>query len=196
MEQNIILIAVGNAGCKILSKAKIKLSKLYLDTDPEDIKKYSDDRNNNENNKVFPVKNINAIRIGKKICGKFSALGNMILAQNAVEESREEIIERIQKYNRVIIVTSLGGGTSNGATKKLVALCIELNKEVTVVCGLPFDIEGHRLEKANQVYKQLEQVCEVKSVKYEGPDKIMSWGECQTLKDVEVLKLLYKVIVF
>ena len=79
MEQNIILIAVGNAGCKILSKAKIKLSKLYLDTDPEDIKKYSDDRNNNENNKVFPVKNINAIRIGKKICGKFSALGNMIL---------------------------------------------------------------------------------------------------------------------
>ena len=69
MEQNIILIAVGNAGCKILSKAKIKLRKLYLDTDPEDIKKYSDDRNNNENNKVFSVKNINAIRIGKKICG-------------------------------------------------------------------------------------------------------------------------------
>ena len=118
MKQDTILVAVGNAGCKILSKAKTKLDKLYLDTDPEDIKKYSDRKSNNENNKVSSKK-IKAIRIGEKFCGKYSALGDMELAQNALEESKEEILKRIQEYNRVIIVTSLGGGTSNGATKNL-----------------------------------------------------------------------------
>lgn len=176
MSQNTILIAVGNAGCKILSKAKTDLTKLYLDTDPEDIKKYS------------------GIRIGEKVCGKYSALGDAELAQKAVEESKAEILDRLHNFNRVIIVTSLGGGSSNGGTKKLAEMCSELKKDVRVVCGLPFEVEGHRLAKAQQVLSQLEGICEVKTVQYEYPDRTISWGECQTIKDAEVLETLDTVI--
>ena len=40
MSQGTILIGIGYAGCKILAKAKTDLTKLYIDTDSEDIKRY------------------------------------------------------------------------------------------------------------------------------------------------------------
>lgn len=176
MSQNTILIAVGNAGCKILSKAETGLTKLYIDTDTDVLQLYS------------------GIRIGEKVCGKYSAMGDSELAQKAVEESKSEIFEQIQNFSRVVIVTSLGGGTANGATKKLAELCVELKKEVMIVCGLPFELEGHRLVLAEQVLRQIEQLCEVKTVQYECPDRKISWGECLSLKDTEVLQLLDAVI--
>ena len=40
MSQGTILIGIGYAGCKVLAKAKTDLTKLYIDTDSEDIKRY------------------------------------------------------------------------------------------------------------------------------------------------------------
>ena len=176
MCKNTILIGIGYAGCKILSKAQTELSRLYLDTDPEVAEKYS------------------GMRIGGNAGGKYSACGDAELAQNAVDESKDEILERIKDFTKVVIVTSLGGGTSNGATSRLAELCQESGKEVFVVAGLPFELEGHRLVRAKNALFQLENICEVKSVQYEYFGGQISLKDCFNLKDDEVLELLGTVI--
>lgn len=176
MCKNTILIGIGYAGCKILSKAQTELSRLYLDTDPEVAEKYS------------------GMRIGTNVCGKYSACGDAELAQDAVDESKDEILERIKDFTRVVIVISLGGGTSNGATSRLAEFCLELEKEVCIVTGLPFELEGHRLVRAKNALFQLEDICEVKSVQYEYSGGQISLRDCFNLKDDEVLELLGTVI--
>ena len=193
MSQNTILIGIGSAGCKILDKAKTGITKLYLDTDPEVEEKYSGGANEN----VSSSENIRIMRIGEKICGKYSAMGDAGLAEKAVKESQAEILKELEGFNRIILVTSLGGGTSNGATKKLAKICKGLlKKEVIVVTGLPFELEGHRASAAQYVLQSLQAICEVKYVQYDSSwvDKSMSVYEAFNICDEKVLRLLEVVI--
>lgn len=179
MSQNTILIGIGYAGCKILDKAKTELTKLYIDTDPDVLQLYS------------------GIRIGEKVCGKYSAMGDAGLAEKAVKESKSEILKELEGFNRIILVTSLGGGTSNGATKKLAKICKGLlKKEVIVVTGLPSELEGHRASAAQYVLQSLQAICEVKYVQYDSSwvDKSMSVYEAFNICDEKVLQLLDLVI--
>ena len=193
MSQNTILIGIGSAGCKILDKAKTGITKLYLDTDPEVEEKYS----GGANEKVSSSENIRIMRIGEKICGKYSAMGDAGLAEKAVKESKSEILKELEGFNRIILVTSLGGGTSNGVTKKLAKICKgALKKEVIVVTGLPFELEGHRVSAAQYVLQSLQAICEVKYVQYDSGwiDKRMSVYEAFNICDEKVLRLLEVVI--
>ena len=193
MSQNTILIGIGYAGCKILDKANTEITKLYLDTDPEVEEKYS----SGVKEKVSLTENIRAMRIGEKVCGKYPAMGDRELAEKAVKESKSEILKELEGFNRIILVTSLGGGTSNGVTKKLAKICKGvLKKEVIVVTGLPFELEGHRTASAQYVLQSLQNVCEVKYVQYDSRwiDKSMSVCEAFNICDEKVLQLLYLVI--
>lgn len=197
MTQNTILIGIGNAGCKILAKAETELKKLYINTAPEVIEKYSGGVNTNQQEKALSAKNSSVLRIGEKVCGKFSALGDTELAEKAVEESKKEILKQIEDYDKIVILTSLGGGTSNGATKKLAEICVELEKEVIVVCGLPFDFEGRRFVLAQQAKIRLEKLCDVKSVQLNDKNikkKYISVAEVFNIWDGIILQLLDTVI--
>ena len=189
MSQNTILIGIGYAGCKILDKVKTGITKLYLDTDPEVEKKYS----GGANEKVSSSENARTMRIGEKICGKYSAMCDAGLAEKAVKESKPEILKELEGFNRIILVTSLGGGTSNGATKKLAKICKGLlKKEVIVVTGLPSELEGHRAAAAQYVFQSLQTICEVKYVQYDSSwvNKKMSVLEAFNICDEKVLQLL------
>lgn len=189
MSQDTILIGIGYAGCKILAKAKTDLTRLYIDTDSEDIKRYGVDINQQKSVSSSET----AMRIGEKVCGKFPAMGDAGLADKAVKETKQEILKILEGFDRIIIVTSLGGGTSNGATKKLAKICIGLlGKQVIVVTGLPFEFEEYRKAVAQQVLHSLKTICEVQYVQYESSwiDKRMSVQDAFNICDEKVLHLL------
>ncbi len=126
MDKKQLIIGIGKPGRNILSSYATTIPKLYIDTDPD----------------VLELEN--SLRIGEKTCGKYSALGEFAKGELSLIESKNEIISILNDYSSIYLVTSLGGGTTSGATKRLVDLCIEMNKKVHVFAGIPLQVEGGR----------------------------------------------------
>ncbi len=144
MNNDLIIIGVGEGGCKIVSKLNVKYPKLFIDTDKDVIEKY------------------NGLKIGKKTCGEYSAQGDINLGELSVRESKNDLLSAIKNYDKIILIAPLGGGTSCGATKKLVELIIDANKSVKLFTSFPFDFEGrNRLLKAVKTFDYLKQLCDV-----------------------------------
>lgn len=144
MNNNLIIIGIGEGGCKIVSKLDEKYQKLFIDTDEDVIEKY------------------NGLRIGQKTCGEYSAQGDINLAELSVSENNEDLLFAIKNYDEIILVAPLGGGTSCGTTKKLVELIIDPNKSVKFFTSFPFDFEGRvRLLKSVKTFDYLKQLCDV-----------------------------------
>lgn len=144
MNNDLIIIGIGEGGCKIVSKLDKKYPKLFIDTDKDVIEKY------------------NGLRIGKRTCGEYSSQGDINLAELSVRESKEDLLSAIKNYNEIILVAPLGGGTSCGTTKKLVELIIDINKSVKLFTSFPFDFEGrNRLLKTIKTFDYLKRLCNV-----------------------------------
>lgn len=144
MNNNLIIIGVGEGGCKIVSKLDEKYKKLFIDTDKDVIESY------------------NGLRIGENICGEYSAQGDINLAELSVRESKEDLLSAIKNYDEIILVAPLGGGTSSGVTKKFVELIIDTNKSVKLFTSFPFVFEGRvRLLKSVRTFDYLKQLCDV-----------------------------------
>lgn len=145
MKQDLLFIGIGFAGCKILSKANNNVAKLFIDTDSKVFEKYT------------------GLRIGTVCCGKYSAGGDIELGEKAVKESKGEILKAVQEFNNIVIIAPLGGGTTLGATPKLIELLNYNNKNVQLITNLPFDIEGERKANlSNHTLKALQKLCPVK----------------------------------
>lgn len=140
MSDNTVFIGIGNAGCKILSKIKDNINRLYLHTDKDVVSKYS------------------GLRIGEKTCGKYSTMGDEKLGERSAKENKNDILNKISKYKYWVIITSLGGGTSCGVTKKIIDFGNEYNKTLLVFTGMPFDFEGkYRKEKAEKTLSYIKE---------------------------------------
>lgn len=145
MKQDLLFIGIGFAGCKILSKTNNNIAKLFIDTDLKVIEKYA------------------GLRIGAACCAKYSAGGDIELGQAAVKESKDEILKAVQKFNNIVVISPLGGGTTLGATPKLIELLINNNKNVQLITSLPFDIEGERKANLSKLtLKTVQKLCLVK----------------------------------
>ena len=145
MNQKQLIMAIGDGGCKIVSSLITDKDKVFIDTDLEVIDKY------------------NGIRIGTKICGKYSTAGDIKLGYLAVLESAKEIKEIIKNYEEIILVTLLGGGTSSGSTPEIINICQKYNKKVVVFTGLPAKHEGKkRASIALNSLENMQRKCEVK----------------------------------
>lgn len=169
MHKDTAIIGIGGAGCKILSKANVNAEKYYFDTDKEVCEKYS------------------GFRVGEKTCGEYSASGNISLAELSVRESKITILEKIKNFKKVIIVAPLGGGTSCGASKRILDLCVDNGIKVIFLTSMPFEIEGNqRLHKAVESISYIEKICEVKVIGkkfYKNTDKKMSLNDIFNLQD-------------
>lgn len=145
MKQDLLFIGIGFAGCKILSKINANIAKIFIDTDSKVIEKYA------------------GLRIGAACCAKYSAGGDIELGQAAVKESKDEILKAVQNFNNIVVIAPLGGGTTLGATPKLIELLINNNKNVQLITSLPFDIEGERKANLSKLtLKTVQKLCPVK----------------------------------
>lgn len=145
MKQDLLFIGIGFAGCKILSKTNNNIAKLFIDTDSTVIENYS------------------GLRIGAICCGKYSAGGDIELGEAALKESKDEILKAVQEFNNIVIIAPLGGGTTLGATPKLIELLVNNNENVQLITNLPFDIEGERKANLSKLtLKTIQELCPVK----------------------------------
>ena len=190
MNDTQLLISIGGAGCKILSKFDTDLDKLYIDTDPRVVEIYSKNTCKGKGSQM-------ALRIGEKNCGENSASGDVAIGEVSLTESWGKISNYIEKYSKIVIVTSLGGGTSCGATKKLAEFCKLLSNDVVIVSGLPFEFEGQlRNQKALKACNSLSFLCKLCTTKYqenEIPGR-KTLQEAFDLEDEKVMQLLESVM--
>ena len=126
MLENTVIIGVGRGGCNALSKVKLKIEKLFVDTDKNVVEKYS------------------GFCIGLKTCNGLSTGGDVVKGELAFRESKLQILDRIGKFSNWIIIAPLGGGISCGGSKQLVDLALDNNKSVKVLASMPFEWEGNR----------------------------------------------------
>lgn len=150
MLENTVIIGVGRGGCKALSKVKLEVEKLFVDTDKKDVETYS------------------GICIGLKTCNGLSTGGDVVTGELALRENKLQLLDRIGKVSNWIIIAPLGGGTSCGGSKQLVDLALDNYKSVKVLASLPFEWEGNRRKHhAVETVSYIKNLCEVIDVKFD-----------------------------
>jgi len=150
MKENTVIIGIGGAGCKILSKLSLNIPKVFIDTDKEVEEKFS------------------GLRIGKKVCGDYSTCGDISNGEIAAIENKSEILDKIGRFENWIIIAPMGGGTTCGTTKKIVEFACDNKKFVKVITSLPFEWEGNtrKLHAVNTLL-YIENFCEVIKLKFD-----------------------------
>lgn len=80
--------------------------------------------------------------IGGDVTRGLGAGGRMEMGESAAESSADEIKETLKGAKKVIIVSSLGGGTGTGASLVVARIAGEIGAECVAVVSLPFEYEG------------------------------------------------------
>ena len=180
MIENTVLIGVGRGGCNALSKVKLEVEKLFVDTDKDDIEKYS------------------GFCIGLKTCNGLSTGGDVIKGELALRENKLQLLDRIGRFSNWIIIVPLGGGTSCGASKQLVDLASDHNKSVKVLASMPFEWEGNRRKHhAVETVSYIKNLCEVIDVEFEPKKypKPISMNDSFNLLDEKYIDAIEKMCV-
>lgn len=180
MLENTVIIGVGRGGCNALSKVKLKIEKLFVDTDKNVVEKYS------------------GFCIGLKTCNGLSTGGDVVKGELAFRESKLQILDRIGKFSNWIIIAPLGGGTSCGGSKQLVDLALDNNKSVKVLASMPFEWEGNRRKHhAVATVSYIKNLCEVIDVEFDPKKypKPISLNDSFTLLDEKYIEAIEKICV-
>ena len=180
MLENTVIIGVGRGGCNALSKVKLKIEKLFVDTDKNVVEKYS------------------GFCIGLKTCNGLSTGGDVVKGELAFRESKLQILDRIGKFSNWIIIAPLGGGISCGGSKQLVDLALDNNKSVKVLASMPFEWEGNRRKHhAVATVSYIKNLCEVITVEFDSkkyPAQI-SMTDIFNLLDEKYMEAIEKICV-
>lgn len=89
------------------------------------------------------------IQIGKNITRGLGAGANPSIGQQAVEESKDDVITAIAESDMVFITAGMGGGTGTGAAPIIAEMAREIGALTVAVVTKPFSFEGRpRREKA------------------------------------------------
>ncbi len=84
------------------------------------------------------------IQIGKKLTRGLGAGARPEIGRQAIEESKEEMVESLQGADLVFITAGLGGGTGTGAAPIVAQLARELGALTIAIITKPFDFEGKK----------------------------------------------------
>jgi cell division protein FtsZ len=134
MNENICIMAVGGAGCRIigefsaLEEAK-KFRLLALDSDVESLK-----------NSGLPEEN--RIQVGKLLRSGRGCGGDVISGQQALANERKNLVSILEDIKVLIIVTGLGGGLATGGLPVILGVAAKLHIVTAVIATLPFSMEG------------------------------------------------------
>lgn len=172
MKDNTIIIGIGGAGCKIVSKLDMEVQKAYIDTDLAVKSQYS----------------------GLYISDANTGISSLDRAELAAVKSKTEILELIKDYENVMIVSMLGGGTSNGITKKVAEFVKDSGKNVEIMISIPADWEEKRKERAIEMYAYLKELFDVVYIKRFEPQVSMSVNEYFNRQDEMFIEKITELI--
>lgn len=144
----ISILGVGGGGSNIVSWMKrkdIKARTIALNSDAQHLSiSKADDR----------------ILLGYNAAGGLGCGGFPDQGIKVAEESAIEIERAITDSGLVFVTTTLGGGTGTGASPIVAKISKEMGILTLGVATIPFEIEGTRLDKANDGLKKLVEVCD------------------------------------
>lgn len=134
MSENICIMAVGGAGCRILgeisgSEEVKKFRLLALDSDAESLK-----------NSGLPEEN--CIQAGRLLRSGRGCGGDVISGQQALANERKNLAAILAGTKVLIIVAGLGGGLATGGLPVILAVAAKMHIVTAVVATLPFSMEG------------------------------------------------------
>ena len=134
MNENICIMALGGAGCRIigefsaLEEAK-KFRMMALDSDVESLK-----------NSGLPEEN--CIQVGKLLRSGRGCGGDVISGQQALANERKNLVSILGDIKVLVIVTGLGGGLATGGLPVILGVAAKLHIVTAVIATLPFSMEG------------------------------------------------------
>lgn len=138
LQAKIKVVGIGGGGCNAIDRmiaAGLRgVEFIALNTDFQALSK-----------SLAPVK----IQIGSKLTKGLGAGGNADIGRKAMEESRSEVLARLEGADMVFVTCGMGGGTGTGGAP-LVAEAAKESGALTVgIVTRPFRFEGrHRLSSA------------------------------------------------
>lgn len=142
MNKNTIIIGIGTAGCKIVSKLDNTFEHAFIDGKEEVTEKYSGLRIGNDPNPFWEQAEMDTFK------------------------QRKDVLNIIQDFDNIILVCPLGGNCGCGITKKVVEIASFAGKDVTLVTGCPFEFEGaKRAEMRLRTSVYLKDLCKLIFVK-------------------------------
>ncbi len=143
----VAIVGVGGAGCNIVNQ-------LYGSDCPVDTIAINTDKTD-----------LHATRAGQKIyiCKEVlhgeGTKGDTKIGKKCADIHKEEIREALSRYNMVIVVSGLGGGTGTGATPVVVEAAQSQNILTFAITVKPFFFEGDRTLVANEGYTRIKGIC-------------------------------------
>ena len=88
-------------------------------------------------------------------CGKKLKCGKKLF----YIDEKKQLSNLVQSYEKIIIVTSLGGGTGGGTTPEIIKFLQNNNKDVSVSVTLPFSFEGtQRTKQALEALRKIKKI--------------------------------------
>jgi len=146
-KNKVAVVGVGGAGCNIVSQlygSDCTVDTIAINTDKTDL---------------------HATRAGQKIyiCKEVlhgdGAKGDAKIGKKCADIHKEEIREALSRYNMVIVVSGLGGGTGTGATPVVIEAAQSQNIMTFAIAVKPFFFEGDRTLVANEGYGRIKGIC-------------------------------------
>ena len=97
---------------------------------------------NTDSQALLLSKTDNRIQLGEKLTKGLGAGSNPDIGEQAAEESKQEIAERLQGTDLLFIAAGMGGGTGTGAASVIARIARELGILTVAVVTKPFSFEG------------------------------------------------------
>ena len=84
------------------------------------------------------------LQIGEKLTGGLGTGGDPQIGRQAAEESRQDVLMKLDDSDMVFITAGMGGGTGTGASPVIAELAREIDALTVGIVTKPFAVEGRR----------------------------------------------------
>lgn len=147
-ENKTLILAIGEGGIMSMNYLLTEIVQdentefISLDSDKETLKK---------------AKTKHKIQIGKTLVQGCSCYQNSFLGRACLYSNKRKVCNILKSSRKIIILTTLGGGISSGATYALLEIAKNLGLSSTVIYTMPQDFEGKtRKNNAKETLKAIE----------------------------------------
>jgi len=145
-KQKVALVGVGGAGCNFVSEytGKVDMTTIAINTDKAALHETAADE------KIY---------ICKGVVNGQGAMGDAVLGRTCADIHIEEIRQALAGFDKVFVITGLGGGTGTGATPVVIDAAQSQNIMTFAIAITPFSFEGNRVAIAAEGLQKIRNLC-------------------------------------